>query len=65
MVVIHHDISKILKLNWKGMMNITKRLLLAFSLLIISLIGTNIIAMISLSKISEDTNYGTVANSRW
>lgn len=38
-------------------MNITKRLLLAFSLLIISLIGTNIIAMISLSKISEDTNY--------
>ncbi|WP_304489549.1 methyl-accepting chemotaxis protein [Citrobacter sp. BDA59-3] len=39
------------------MMNITKRLLLAFSLLIISLIGTNIIAMISLSKISEDTNY--------
>jgi methyl-accepting chemotaxis protein len=37
-------------------MNITKRLLLAFSLLIISLIGTNIIAMISLSKISEDTN---------
>ncbi|WP_306169571.1 methyl-accepting chemotaxis protein, partial [Cronobacter sakazakii] len=57
MVVIHHDISKILKLNWKGMMNITKRLLLAFSLLIISLIGTNIIAMISLSKISEDTNY--------
>ncbi|ORJ50894.1 methyl-accepting chemotaxis protein [Kluyvera intermedia] len=38
-------------------MNITKRLLLAFCLLIISLIGTNIIAMISLSKISEDTNY--------
>ena len=35
MVVIHHDISKILKLNWRGMMNITKRLLLAFSLLII------------------------------
>jgi methyl-accepting chemotaxis protein len=39
------------------MMNITKRLLLAFSLLIISLIGTNIIAIVSLSKISEDTNY--------
>ena len=38
-------------------MNITKRLLLAFSLLIISLIGTNIIAIVSLSKISEDTNY--------
>ncbi|SFD75545.1 methyl-accepting chemotaxis protein [Phytobacter palmae] len=38
-------------------MNITKRLLLAFSLLIISLIGTNIIAIASLSKISEDTNY--------
>lgn len=57
MVVIHHDLLKILKLNWGGMMNITKRLLLAFSLLIISLIGTNIIAMISLSKISEDTNY--------
>lgn len=38
-------------------MNITKRLLLAFSLLIISLIGTNIIAMVSLSKISEDANY--------
>ncbi|WP_277922262.1 methyl-accepting chemotaxis protein [Kluyvera intermedia] len=57
MVVIHHDLLKILKLNWGGMMNITKRLLLAFCLLIISLIGTNIIAMISLSKISEDTNY--------
>ncbi|MDV2864919.1 methyl-accepting chemotaxis protein [Phytobacter ursingii] len=39
------------------MMNITKRLLLAFSLLIISLIGTNIIAIVSLSNISEDTNY--------
>ncbi|VTP16013.1 Methyl-accepting chemotaxis protein III [Phytobacter ursingii] len=38
-------------------MNITKRLLLAFSLLIISLIGTNIIAIVSLSNISEDTNY--------
>ena len=38
-------------------MNITKRLLLAFSLLIISLIGTNIIAIVSLSKVSEDTNY--------
>lgn len=57
MVVIHHGLLKILKLNWGGMMNITKRLLLAFSLLIISLIGTNIIAIVSLSKISEDTNY--------
>lgn len=38
-------------------MNITKRLVLAFSLLIISLIVTNIIAMFSLSKISEDANY--------
>lgn len=57
MVVIHHGLLKILKLNLGGMMNITKRLLLAFSLLIISLIGTNIIAIVSLSKISEDTNY--------
>ncbi len=31
-------------------MNITKRLLLTFSLLIISLIVTNVIAMMSLSK---------------
>ncbi|MGY5958812.1 methyl-accepting chemotaxis protein [Kosakonia sp. BK9b] len=34
-------------------MNITKRLLLSFSLLIISLIGTNLIAMISLQEISK------------
>lgn len=38
-------------------MNITKRLLLAFSLLILSLIGTNVIAIISLSKIGESQNY--------
>ena len=34
-------------------MNITKRLLLAFSLLIASLIGTNLIAMMSLSEIGS------------
>lgn len=39
-------------------MNITKRLLLAFSLLIISLIGTNLIAIFSLSKLDESqTNF--------
>ncbi|MDV5354874.1 HAMP domain-containing protein [Kosakonia sp. SMBL-WEM22] len=39
-------------------MNITKRLLLAFSLLIISLIGTNLIAIFSLSKLGESqTNF--------
>ncbi|KEA54215.1 chemotaxis protein [Mangrovibacter sp. MFB070] len=38
-------------------MNITKRLLLAFSLLILSLIVTNVISMISLSKISDDATY--------
>lgn len=38
-------------------MNITKRLLLSFSLLIISLIATNVISMFSLSKISDDTQY--------
>ncbi|WLI75221.1 methyl-accepting chemotaxis protein [Kosakonia sp. H02] len=34
-------------------MNITKRLLLAFSLLILSLIGTNLIAIFSLSKLGD------------
>ncbi|APZ04196.1 methyl-accepting chemotaxis protein [Kosakonia cowanii] len=39
-------------------MNITKRLLLAFSLLILSLIGTNLIAIFSLSKLGESqTNF--------
>lgn len=38
-------------------MNITKRLLLTFSLLIISLIVTNVIAMYSMSKIGDDANY--------
>ncbi|XTZ38006.1 methyl-accepting chemotaxis protein [Salmonella enterica] len=38
-------------------MNITKRLLLAFSLLIVSLIGTNLIAIFSLSKIGAAQNY--------
>ncbi|SCC18364.1 methyl-accepting chemotaxis protein [Kosakonia oryzendophytica] len=38
-------------------MNITKRLLLTFSLLIISLIVTNVIAMMSLSKIGSETEY--------
>lgn len=38
-------------------MNITKRLLLTFSLLIISLIITNVISMYSMSKIGEDSKY--------
>ncbi|WP_039055656.1 methyl-accepting chemotaxis protein [Enterobacter sp. Bisph1] len=38
-------------------MNITKRLLLAFSLLILSLIGTNIIAIYSLDKIGDSQIY--------
>ncbi|MTD28746.1 methyl-accepting chemotaxis protein [Erwinia sorbitola] len=38
-------------------MNITKRLLLAFSLLIFSLIVTNVISMYSLSNISRDAKY--------
>lgn len=38
-------------------MNITKKLLLAFSLLILSLIGTNLIAVFSLSKISNAQDY--------
>lgn len=38
-------------------MNITKRLLLTFSLLIFSLIVTNVISIYSLSKISDDSQY--------
>ncbi|MFK8258028.1 methyl-accepting chemotaxis protein [Erwinia sp. AnSW2-5] len=38
-------------------MNITKRLLLAFSLLILSLIITNVISMFSLFNISKDAHY--------
>jgi methyl-accepting chemotaxis protein len=38
-------------------MNITKKLLLAFSLLILSLIGTNLIAVFSLSKIGNAQDY--------
>lgn len=38
-------------------MNITKRLLLTFSLLIISLIITNVISMYSMSKIGEGSKY--------
>ncbi|MGY5956786.1 methyl-accepting chemotaxis protein [Kosakonia sp. BK9b] len=38
-------------------MNITRRLLLTFSLLIISLIVTNVISMISLSKIGSNNEY--------
>ncbi len=38
-------------------MNITKKLLLAFSLLILSLIGTNLIAVFSLSKIGASQDY--------
>ena len=38
-------------------MNITKRLLLAFSLLIVSLIVTNVISIYSLSAINKDTQY--------
>lgn len=38
-------------------MNITKKLLLTFSLLILSLIGTNLIAVFSLSKIGTSQDY--------
>lgn len=38
-------------------MNITKKLLLTFTLLILSLIVTNVISIFSLSKIGNNTDY--------